>query len=254
MCTISWLYQGSDYHVFFNRDEDKRRPAALAPALFSEGRLSCVMPVDPQGNGTWLATNSAGITLALLNFYQGRTPKGRLRSRGLVVRQLALATGFEAVERELIKMPLEKTAPFSLLVFEPGTGEAGVPLLRWTGKQLEQGMQQSPLISSALRYREVVAARARDYHHFILAREALSAEDFYKLHRSHWDGASATSVCMHRDDAETVSFSHIEVRAGETLFHYADGSPCRTPVKTIVQMHRDNRGYSSQMAPLARPS
>jgi len=225
MCTISWLYEADQYHVFFNRDEQKTRASARPPESISENGVVALMPIDPVGGGSWISTNSAGCTLALLNFYQGLLPKGRLVSRGRIIRRLCTSKNGDEIEAELALLTLQKFAPFTLLLFESG-GDKRVTTWRWTGRALELGYSESPLISSAKYYSEVQAARLERYQKLIASTKNNTAEDFRRLHRDHGDKPSAFSFCMHREDASTVSFSHIEVGHACTLFRYQTGAPC----------------------------
>ena len=49
----------------------------------------------------------------------------------------------------------------------------------------------------------------------------------YRFHCSHGPGPDAYSPCMHRDDAETVSFSWVIVTRQETRFLYSPAAPCQ---------------------------
>ena len=67
MCTISWFVSSQGYSVFFNRDEAKVRPKARPPQILTLNGVSSIMPIDPQGEGTWCFANEYGLTVALLN-------------------------------------------------------------------------------------------------------------------------------------------------------------------------------------------
>lgn len=54
----------------FNRDEQKSRALALAPAIYDRQGVSVMMPLDPQGQGSWISLNQFGLSLCLLNNYQ----------------------------------------------------------------------------------------------------------------------------------------------------------------------------------------
>ena len=87
MCTAV-VWPVLDGYVFaFNRDELLSRPPALPP----HQRGVFLAPIDPEGGGTWLATNVFGLTLAALNVYEAATcePEPPVRSRGLLVTDLA---------------------------------------------------------------------------------------------------------------------------------------------------------------------
>lgn len=230
MCTISWFYHRDGYDVFFNRDEQVSRAKAIPPEIKFSNHVRGIMPIDPQGGGTWIGVNHFGCTFALLNYYQGRLPKGKLLSRGGIIPALLAVSSADQVADILAQINLNKYAPFSLLFFsqrKPSDAGGGkIPMFRWTGKELAREPATSPLISSAINYELVLEQRLSLYRSQIqcLPGEPTPA-DFYRLHQSHKPEKSAYSVCMHRTDAKTVSLSHISV--GETIqFRYIDGSPC----------------------------
>ena len=68
MCTLTYLLNDFGDELFFNRDEQRSRLPTIPPK-FNQTR-NAIYPVDPQGEGTWLAVNQQGLTLALLNYYQ----------------------------------------------------------------------------------------------------------------------------------------------------------------------------------------
>lgn len=245
MCTLSWWVGEGHYSVFFNRDESRERPRALAPAIFHHAGRSSIMPVDPQGGGSWLAVNTSGLTFALLNYYQGRLPKGRLQSRGQIVKALANCETMEEVQAWLAEQNLQKFAPFSLLVFSPELLKKknivpAVPLYLWDGKNFKFDCEgvRGPYFSSAVNYDEVTAIRLKVYDELINQKTKVSVEDFIAFHRSHLPKRSRYSICMHRDDAQTVSFSRVDVSQTEVQFFYCDGSPCEAPLQAPLSLHR----------------
>ena len=119
MCTASWLLEPTGYQVFFNRDEQKGRAKALPPQQFSAvGDVSFLMPVDPVGQGSWIATNEFGLTLCLLNYYQGQTPSGELISRGQLVKSFAHYSSAEQLIQDFEKLSYQHFAPFTLVIFD----------------------------------------------------------------------------------------------------------------------------------------
>ncbi len=242
MCTISWCTsQGKGVspklEIFFNRDESKERPRALLPEIhIDESQTRSVFPLDPQGGGTWISMNEHGLVLALLNYYQGRFPKGKLLSRGQIVKSASGCRSYEDVKEVVRSFKIEKYAPFSLLCFAPDLNDfAQVPLIRWDGRSLGFSEHSSPLISSLFNFEEVHASRKSQYQNAFVS--APTASQLYKFHRSHTPEPSAYSVCMHRDDAETVSLSHISVDDRKAVFNYYDGAPCKqlNPVSVVLE-------------------
>ncbi len=178
------------------------------------------MPVDPRGGGSWLAVNASGLTFALLNYYQGKLPKGRLQSRGHIVRELAGCTNIGGADVWLRAQNLQKFAPFSLLVFSPEVFSQkffvpAVPLYLWDGKNLNFDREgvQGPYFSSAVGFASVCEMRAAIYEELVTAKSKIGVDDFVAFHRSHLPDKSRYSICMHREDAQTVSFSRVDVSA-----------------------------------------
>lgn len=241
MCTISWFYHCNGYDVFFNRDEQVSRPRAIPPEVKTINQTQAIIPIDPQGGGTWIAVNQFGCTFALLNYYQGRLPKGKLLSRGGIIPALLAVGSVDQVAEILTHINLNRYAPFSLLFFPPtkvsDVAEGETSVFRWTGKELERENATSPLISSAVNYESVLQQRLALYQSEIQHQSGeLTSADFYRLHQSHVPEKSAYSVCMHRTDAKTVSLSHISV--GETIiFKYIDGSPCESRAEYSIKMN-----------------
>jgi hypothetical protein len=69
------------------------------------------------------------------------------------------------------------------------------------------------------------------------------------FHRSHRPSRSAYSACMHRTDAETISFSRITVEADSIEFHYYPHAPCCDGAAQIVELNKKSwhsKGLSSQ--------
>ena len=56
--------------------------------------------------------------------------------------------------------------------------------------------------------------------------ESRSERLHLEYHASHHPSSGPYSPCMHRPDAETVSFSQIEVTPRRVRFHYVPHSPC----------------------------
>lgn len=241
MCTISWLIKPKGYCVFFNRDEQITRPRAVPPAVFAGNEVRFIMPVDPQGGGAWFAVNELGLTFALLNYYQGRLPKGRLISRGQIVKQCSDFVDSSQVKAHVDSLNLARYAPFSLLVFAPHAAVgARITMLRWDGKSLVEHIPMCPLISSAMRYDEVHESRLKVYDQLIGGKGDgdVCVSDFVRLHSSHLPERSALSVCMHRHDAQTVSFSQVEVTEEVVRYLYSDGAPCENPLREFARLQR----------------
>jgi len=217
MCTVSWLVDNNDYHVFFNRDEQRTRSLALSPQQFTINNTETLMPIDPDGNGTWISTNEFGLSLCLLNYYQDTSPQGPLVSRGLLVKALSAQKTIQEAHQAMLQSTLNDYASFSLLAFGYDVhGQFEQQTWQWSGKQLTQIQLKSPFTSSSVEFEQVSSSR--------LALENVADVALY--HQSHQPEKSHLSACMHRIDAKSVSLSHIHVNQQQSFFHYKNASPC----------------------------
>ncbi len=247
MCTVSWLYDLAGYQIFFNRDEQRSRQNALPPQIFissknsaqnsSQHKQSYIMPVDPQGNGTWMGATTEGICVCLLNFYQGALPQGPLISRGILVKTLLELISFKKIEQHLNKIDCTHYSPFTLLIFNPLDKH---PLgFCWDGKTTLTTIQvTSPFTSSGVDFPTVSNHRQQSYAK-LLGDNGNKVDEslLLQFHKSHLPQKSMNSVCMHRNDAKTVSLSQIKVNEGQIDYRYWDGAPCET--KSIYEQTLD---------------
>ena len=219
MCTCSWKINDNGYELFFNRDEQKTRAEALPPQQFTEHGTTFLMPLDPVGKGSWIASNEHGLSVCLLNYYQGITPNGPLMSRGLLVKQLASAKDFEEVKRIINTLDLSCMASFSLLIFEAGLSKnfGSVKGLQWDGSLLKSFSPQNPMISSSVDFENVKAKRLEAFS---------TAKSLFEFHCSHNKESGHLSTCMHREDAKTVSLTYISISPELKTMTYLAGSPC----------------------------
>jgi len=238
MCSVSWLVDRNGYQVFFNRDEQKSRALALPPQQLNIDGVEVLMPIDPQGMGSWISLNEYGLSLCLLNNYQGIVPDGELVSRGLLLRQLASNYSVHGVIHAFKQLELRQFAPFSLLVFDPElTPELrAVMALEWDGTQSRIHATDSPLFSSGVDLVAVRDYRLSIYQH--LTSEEMSEEQLLKFHTQHHPEYLHMSTCMHRKDAHTVSFTHLAVTSDDTSMAYVAGCPCLHLTRHALMQHR----------------
>jgi hypothetical protein len=182
-------------------------------------------PIDPDFSGTWIATNEFGISLCLLN--GENAPHGRrpCSSRGLLIPDLIWARSMDDCQFLLRQTDLTQYAAFSLALLEPGL--PGM-VARWNGRTLTivPGDAQVPLTSSSYDPAGVRRARVDEFTRRSANAPRIDAALLYWFHSSHGASPGAYSPCMHRDDAETVSFSWITVTSDTVRFLYSPAAPC----------------------------
>jgi hypothetical protein len=83
-----------------------------------------------------------------------------------------------------------------------------------------------PLTSSSLQEPNAVGRRKEYFEHLVSQAGKLDAELLGQFHRSHVPVRGRYSVCMHREDAATVSLSAVTVTREMIEFSYHGSSPC----------------------------
>ncbi|MEP7363602.1 MAG: NRDE family protein [Acidobacteriota bacterium] len=231
MCTASWIHEDGGFQLLFNRDEKRTRLRAEAPRIQTRGGVLTIAPVDGDHGGSWISVNEHGVALCLLN---GTYGAGGLRSRGLLLLDLADARSAEGALDRLHAADPFPYAPFTIGVFEPGRKAS---IVEWNGALLNitsEDEAPAPLASSSF---DAPGARMKRREEFarIMGAGPANAARLLQFHKSHGAGPDAYSPCMHRADAETVSFSHVQVSPREVSFFYTPAAPCqRLPGETIV--------------------
>ncbi|MHA2938846.1 hypothetical protein ACXJY6_11215 [Vibrio sp. RC27] len=225
MCSVSWLVDKDGYQIFFNRDEQKTRADALPPQILHIDGVDVVMPIDPVGQGSWISTNEMGLSLCLLNNYQASNPNDVILSRGLLLKSLSSENSIESVREAFSKLALPQFAPFSLLAFDRSVSQDGNPVMafEWNGVESNVHPTDSPLFSSGVDLHNVIHYRKTAFQSIV--GEERTQENLLKFHRHQHAEHSHMSVSMHRGDAKTVSFTHIEVSNDSQQMRYVAGSP-----------------------------
>ena len=228
MCTVSWARQPDGYHLLCNRDEKRTRGTAFAPRVVEMGGVRYVAPIDPDGGGTWLATNEYGVSLCLLNGEPGCQSTGPRRSRGLLIRELAGAPTAGECALWTQQLDLRPFSPFSLVILEPGRSAI---VAQWDGREFvvdPAGDARMPLTSSSYDAAGVRRSRLNDFARRVDPSRPLDPALLYWFHASHGESPDAYSTCMHRPDAQTVSFSWVVVTRDAVRFLYSPGAPCQS--------------------------
>jgi len=256
MCTATWLFDDDGYELFFNRDELRTRPPAHPPRLAEAAGVRYLAPEDGEAGGSWIAVNEHGFSVCLLNLYHARISTAQARpdgspftSRGRLVLDLASCGSIRDFLRTLGTMDLSAWRPFTLLALasspergtERGRGkneqgdEERAHLVEWDGVHFaDLGPDPPlPLISSGYDFAGAARHRRAVFAAFLAEDGSPGSppgrQTLARYHRGHQPERGPYSVCMHRDDARTVSFTRVRVRPDSISMSYAPGPPCVTP-------------------------
>ena len=229
MCTVSWLHQDGGYQLLCNRDEKRDRPVAAGPRVNAQRGVRYLAPVDGKAGGTWIAANEFGVTVCLLNGATNNVPPRHAPSlsRGLLLPELMAGESIRDVVRRLWEFDLTPFAPFTLAALEPGE-HAGI--VEWDGREKSIVLSADPfmpLMSSSFDTEAVRAKRRQEWTRRLRATGTVDAATLFSFHGSHSPRPGAYSPCMHRADAETVSFSWVRVTNSVVEFFYTPAAPCQ---------------------------
>lgn len=239
MCTVSVVTRKNGYVLAMNRDEQVARgERALAPAISAHGAISSVMPCESSG-GTWVAGNSAGVSLALLNWHIPTTVGREQRSRGLIIPELIRFTSQAAMQGALEAGKLATTRPFRLVGVFPGTRE--ICEWRWNTEALQVrwfDWRPNHWFSSGLGDAAALEQRTLAVGRAWKQSAAGSAAWLRRLHRSHRAQPRELAICVHRQGVGTVSYTELTVTPSAVRCRYAAGTPCAGEVPVTLELPR----------------
>jgi hypothetical protein len=241
MCTATWIRTQDGYELFCNRDESLTRKSALPPQVLNLGDTQAIAPRDGDFGGSWISVNEFGLSLCLLNLYSVPRLSGEFTSRGLLLMELAGSHSPEQVIARMAEKRLQQFQPFTLLALAVGQLAVPAVIFQWNGSERlidRDGDRQMPLTSSSFDSANVIESRKRCFDNRAAAAGGIDADLLFDFHRSHDPLPSAYSTCMHRADAQTVSFSQIKVGSNSIEFRYHPHSPCRTGEAEIKTLQR----------------
>jgi hypothetical protein len=232
VCTLSFLPETDGYFVAMNRDELLTRGVAHPPAVHEIAGKKALFPADVEG-GTWIAADARGDTWALLNRNGGqRSPKNVSRGQ-LVVGALAASNDAD-IATLLDEVGLFNFLPFRLIGISLGSQQ--VREWVWDGKALNttsHGWRANHWFSSGISDAKATEARGKLFEAARLDADADTREWLRRMHRCHGTAPGAFSVCVHRDDAATVSYTEVEVGSCQVQMRYYPDSPCTAGSQSV---------------------
>ncbi len=236
MCTIAILLQtidGAPLVIAANRDEMYARPTR-PPELLAPGVAG---GVDVLSGGTWLAIRRDGRFAAVTNQRVMAPPPAGLRSRGLVVRDLAMTddpAGFVA--------ELDPARYASMNLVWGDATAVSVAYLRRDGRKMIEALPAgvhvlcndrlgAPGFPRGERLAAAIAAMPQAWPDMLPALQTALADHTHDAPEpSHLppDVARAlTATCIHTPAYGTRSSALVAIRPGETFAYlHADGPPC----------------------------
>ena len=251
MCTLTFIPTSDGYLAAMNRDELRNRPIAWRPCTHTRNGVEALYPSEPSG-GTWFATNRYGNLLALLNWNDETRSQDlpqKTRSRGLLIPELIRTSSFEATAEVFKGLGLGGILPFRLVgIF---VGEKTVAEWCWDGRRKD--LRKLPWsrghwFSSSLSDWAAAEQRGSACETAAVAPDFGTTKSLRLLHASHVPVAGPFSVCVHRQDAATVSYTEVLCRKRSVAMRYVPGNPCGKPRPHEISKMILNRDVPSKAA------
>ncbi len=229
MCTLTAITDNETYRMAMNRDEKITRGAGAPSEIYEFDRARAIYPGDGTG-GTWFAVNDYGISLALLNWNEvppRAIAQVKMRSRGRVIPALIDSRSLSDLHGVIRVSSFQGMLPFRLVGVFPF--EQQIWEWRWDSKRFTAQVHawgSRHWFSSSLS--DKWAERLRG----TVCRKAQHELDFgsvpwlRRLHASHAGGPGPFSLCVHRDDVKTLSYTEVTVTSGRIEMSHFRGRPC----------------------------
>lgn len=220
MCTMVYIPYGGTSILASLRDESPLRYPAEPPAVFDGAETRYIMPLDPQGGGSWAGVNDGMSAVILLNgaFEKHVSSPPYRMSRGVIVKGI-LDSKMPVLEWML--MPMDDIEPHTLIVLSDGQ----LFRLTWDGAQKHRIALDTTIhhiFSSATLYNE--EARLNRQHLFdnwIAMRPPVNQLSLLNFFNSVED--KNNGFIIDRDGKmKTLSYSFISLDKESPVFHYYD--------------------------------
>jgi hypothetical protein len=241
MCTLSLITRDSGYLLAMNRDEKIERGGGELPDVHPLHNISVIYPSDGAA-GTWISVNSYGNTFALLNsnaVLSNSLDCTKTRSRGQIIPTLGTSSSMTELNQELGVLDLKGILPFRLIGVFPS--EKAIAEWRWDSAQL--GFQAHPWesrhwFSSSLSDKEAQNLRGAVCRDAQYESDAGSVEWLRRLHASHAGSPGPFSLCVHRQETATLSYSEVACTPELVQMTHSRGSPCKSVQLSTIKIQR----------------
>ncbi len=222
MCVLTYIPTTKGSFITSNRDEATARAAAIPPKKYAVKGKNLYFPKDPQGGGTWLATDGKTIVCLLNGGYKNHVRKLPYRqSRGLVVTDFFI---HESVENFFKNYEFAGIEPFTLVIFSERKDK--IEEIRWTGKcaDLNTFDASTPRIwSSATLYSDEVISEREAWFAKFLQEKEITSKSILHFHHFGGNGDEQNDIKMNRADIlKTVAITQFIVETELLTVKYED--------------------------------
>jgi hypothetical protein len=238
MCTLSFSPTPEGLIIGMNRDEQRSRVLAQPPKRHQlNEHYACLAPSETNG-GMWVAAGQNSNVFALLNWYsvQPKVP-GPYVSRGKIIPSLLHQCSIHQTKSALVRITEKWFHPFRLITFFPSVRRCVE--WRYDGAgimNLDHPWSRRLWASSGSNEPEAQKTRQQTWDKYWADTDSINSNELKQFHQSHTPEKGTNSVCMHREDAQTVSYTEIELTNSSCSVKYIAGAPCENGEETSVNM------------------
>lgn len=240
MCTLTVVTGNDTYLMAMNRDEKITRSAGFPPEIHEFDGTRAIYPSDG-GGGTWFATNEYGLAFALLN-WNDIAPCGKdakTQSRGRVIPALIDSRSLLDLHAVFGASNFKGMMPFRLVGVFPSERE--IWEWRWDSLQLDfeiHAWESRHWFSSSLSDERAESVRGTACRNAEHESDVGSAPWLRRLHASHTGDPGPFSLCVHRQDVKTLSYSEVMVTPKSIQMGHFRGSPCTMEQIRSIEIER----------------
>jgi hypothetical protein len=221
MCTVSIVKNDKNLIITSNRDEKISRKKALEPAQVKLDKKSIYYPKDPEAGGTWIAADSLGNAIVLLNgaFVKHEVVPNYRLSRGIIVLQLISS---DAIFLEWNRIDLTDVEPFTLIVFEFGK----LAECRWDGSSKhykELDIVENHIYSSSTLYNQEITNMRKSWFIDFMSISIVNKENLFRFHSQTAPEDKTNGLLINRNNILiTQSITQIVIGEKNGLLSYHD--------------------------------
>jgi len=240
MCTLTVVTGDGTYRMAMNRDEMITRGVGAPPEMREFDGTRVIYPGDGDG-GTWIAANEYGIAFALLN-WNDIAPPGKVaksRSRGRVIPALIDSRSLSDLHAVFGVSNFKGMMPFRLVGVFPSQQE--IWEWCWDSTQLEFRVNEwksRHWFSSSLSDKRAESLRGAACRAARHESDAGSVSWLRRLHASHVAGPGPFSLCVHREDVRTLSYTEVACTPSTVTVEHFRASPCSLRSSHLIQTQR----------------
>ncbi|WPP52836.1 NRDE family protein [Catalinimonas niigatensis] len=226
MCTLTYLPTQDGFLFTSNRDESTAREKAVFPSFSQSKSGTLLMPLDPQGGGTWILIAENGEAACLLNgafVNHQRTPPYR-KSRGRVIVE---SFDYPQVDDFLEDYDFDNIEPFTLIKIARDSRQKTLHEIRWDGHLLKHNLadsSQAHIWSSVTLYDEQMRAKRKQwFEEWLSLDKEFTLQNIQDFHLHGGEGDPSVGFKMTRSGGlQTISLSSMRVKQAHTHMEYVN--------------------------------